>query len=286
MVNESPDARPRRRLRPTRRGKVVLAAVALLVVSAAVLIPLSLTGSDEGGHEKESPHSTLMIPEGRRASQVYEAVDRALDLKPGSTGKAATTVDLALPAQAEGNPEGYLFPATYPIDAATEPAGLLRYMADTARKHFGADHVTAGAQRNNVSVYDTITIASIVQAEADTASDMGKVARVVYNRLLKDMPLQMDSTINYALKRSTLDTTTAETQLDSPYNSYRIKGLPPTPIGNPGEEALRAAVSPTPGPWLYFVTVGPGDTRFTDSYDEQQKNVQEFNRNRASATTG
>ncbi|NEE21948.1 aminodeoxychorismate lyase, partial [Streptomyces sp. SID7499] len=81
MVNESPDARPRRRLRPTRRGKVVLAAVALLVVSAAVLIPLSLTGSDEGGREKESPRSTLMIPEGRRATQVYEAVDRALDLK-------------------------------------------------------------------------------------------------------------------------------------------------------------------------------------------------------------
>ncbi|NEE28173.1 endolytic transglycosylase MltG, partial [Streptomyces sp. SID7982] len=121
---------------------------------------------------------------------------------------------------------------------------------------------------------------SIVQAEADTPADMGKVARVVYNRLLKDMPLQMDSTINYALKRSTLDTTTADTQLDSPYNSYRIKGLPPTPIGNPGEEALRAAVRPTPGPWLYFVTVGPGDTRFTDSYDEQQKNVEEFNRSR------
>ncbi|BAG23160.1 MULTISPECIES: endolytic transglycosylase MltG [Streptomyces] len=286
MVNESPDARPRRRLRPTRRGKVVLAVGALLVASAAVLIPLSLTGSDEGGREEERPRSTLMIPEGRRASQVYEAVDQALGLKPGSTGKVATTVDLALPAQAEGNPEGYLFPATYPLDAATEPAGLLRYMADTARKHFGADHVTAGAQRNNVSVYDTITIASIVQAEADTASDMGKVARVVYNRLLKDMPLQMDSTINYALKRSTLDTTTADTQLDSPYNSYRIKGLPPTPIGNPGEEALRAAVSPTPGPWLYFVTVGPGDTRFTDSYDEQQENVEEFNRTRASAATG
>ncbi|MFD5205228.1 endolytic transglycosylase MltG [Streptomyces sp. NPDC058375] len=286
MVNESPDARPRRRLRPTRRGKIVLVVGALLVVSAAVLIPLSLTGSDEPPKKQESPQRTLMIPEGRRVSQVYEAVDKALDLKPGSTLKAASAVDLELPAQAEGNPEGYLFPATYPIDDATEPAGLLRYMADTARKHFGAGHVTAGAQRNNVSVYDTVTIASIVQAEADTASDMGKVARVVYNRLLKDMPLQMDSTINYALKRSTLDTTTADTQLDSPYNSYRIKGLPPTPIGNPGEEALRAAVSPTPGPWLYFVTVGPGDTRFTDSYDEQQRNVEEFNRSRGSATTG
>ncbi|MET8883964.1 endolytic transglycosylase MltG [Streptomyces rubiginosohelvolus] len=286
MVNESPDARPRRRLRPTRRGKIALVVGALLVVSAAVLIPLSLTGSDEPPKKQESPQNTLMIPEGRRVSQVYEAVDKALDLKPGSTLKAAATVDLKLPARAEGNPEGYLFPATYPIDDATEPAGLLRYMADTAREHFAADHVTAGSQRNNVSVYDTVTIASIVQAEADTPADMGKVARVVYNRLLKDMPLQMDSTINYALKRSTLDTTTADTQLDSPYNSYRIKGLPPTPIGNPGEEALRAAVRPTPGPWLYFVTVGPGDTRFTDSYDEQQRNVEEFNRSRGSATTG
>lgn len=284
MVNESPDARPRRRLRPTRRGKIVLVVAALLVVSAAVLIPLSLIGPDE--QKKESPQSTLVIPEGWRASQVYAAVDRALGLKPGSTRKTVTTVDLDLPDQAEGNPEGYLFPATYPIDSATKPAGLLRYMADTARKRFGADHITAGAQRNNVTVYETATIASIVQAEADTASDMGKIARVVYNRLLKDMPLQMDSTINYALKRSTLDTSTADTQLDSPYNSYVRKGLPPTPIGNPGEEALRAAISPTPGPWLYFVTVAPGDTRFTDSYDEQLKNVEEFNRNRRSAAAG
>ncbi|MEU1797919.1 endolytic transglycosylase MltG [Streptomyces californicus] len=280
MLNESPDARPHRRLRPTRRGKIVLVVGVLLLVSAAVLIPLSLLGSDEQRQERDQPHKTLLIPEGRRASEVYASVDRALGLASGSTRKAASTVDLKLPAQAEGNPEGYLFPATYPLDAATEPAGLLRYMADTAHKRFGAGHVTAGSQRNNVSVYDTVTIASIVQAEADTASDMGKVARVVYNRLLKDMPLQMDSTINYALKRSTLDTTTTDTRLDSPYNSYRVKGLPPTPIGNPGEEALRAAVSPTPGPWLYFVTVGPGDTRFTDDYAEQQKNVEEFNRSR------
>jgi uncharacterized YceG family protein len=284
MVNESPDARPRRRVRPTRRGKIVLVVAALLVVSAAVLIPLSLLGPDE--EKEERPRSTLVIPEGWRASQVYAAVDRALGLKPDSTRKTVPAVDLALPDQAEGNPEGYLFPATYPLDSTTTPAGLLRYMADTARERFGADHITAGAQRNNVTVYETATIASIVQAEADTGSDMGKVARVIYNRLLKKMPLQMDSTINYALKRSTLDTTTTDTQLDSPYNSYVRKGLPPTPIGNPGEEALRAAISPTPGPWLYFVTVAPGDTRFTDSYDEQLENVEEFNRNRRAATTG
>ncbi|MCX4967898.1 endolytic transglycosylase MltG [Streptomyces sp. NBC_00654] len=283
MVNESPDVRPRRGMRPTRRGRLVLLVGAALVVAAAVLIPLLLTSGTE---EKKAQPRTLLIPEGRRASQVYEATDRALGVAAGTTGKAVPTAGLALPAEARGNPEGYLFPATYPVDSGTTPESLLRYMVDTALKRFGADHITAGAQRNSVSVYQTVTIASVVQAEADTGTDMGKVARVVYNRLARDMPLQMDSTLNYALKRSTLDTTTGDTRIDSPYNSYERKGLPPTPIGNPGEQAMKAAISPTPGPWLYFVTVKPGDTRFTDSYAEQMKNVEEFNRNRRAATTG
>ncbi|CAM5242685.1 Endolytic murein transglycosylase [Streptomyces microflavus] len=246
MVNESPDARPRRGLRPTRRGKIVLVVAALLVVSAAVLIPLSLIGPDE--QKKESPQSTLVIPEGWRASQVYAAVDRALGLKPGSARKTVTTVDLDLPDQAEGNPEGYLFPATYPIDSATEPAGLLRYMADTARKRFGADHITAGAQRNNVTVYETATIASIVQAEADTASDMGKVARVVYNRLLKDMPLQMDSTINYALKRSTLDTSTRRHPAGQPVQQLRTQGPAADAHREPGGGGPARRHQPDAGP--------------------------------------
>ncbi|MGW8888651.1 endolytic transglycosylase MltG [Streptomyces sp. NPDC055749] len=282
MVNEPPGAPPRRRLRPTRRGRLVLLIGTVLVVVAAVMVPLMILGSEE---EKEPPRS-LVIPEGWRASQVYDAADQALGLAPGSTENAVPTAELPLPATARGNPEGYLFPATYPVDDNTTPKTLLRYMVDTAVKRFGADHITAGAQRNSVSVYQTVTIAAIVQAEADTVSDMGKVARVVYNRLAQDMALQMDSTLNYALKRSTLDTTTGDTKIDSPYNSYERKGLPPTPIGNPGEQAMQAAISPPPGPWLYFVTVGPGDTRFTDSYDEQLTNVEEFNRNRSSATTG
>lgn len=278
MVNESPDTPPRRRLRSTRRGRLVLlgTAVLLLVAAAAVLVPL-LTRE-----QKTEQARTLVIPEGWRASQVYAAIDKALGEAAGTTEKAVATADLPLPAEAKGNPEGYLFPATYPVTSATTPKSLLRYMADTAVKRFGADHITAGAQRNNVTVYQTVTVASIVQAEADTASDMGKVARVVHNRLARGMPLQMDSTLNYALNRSTLDTTEGDTKIDSPYNSYERKGLPPTPIGNPGEQAMVAAISPTPGPWLYFVTVAPGDTRFTDDYAEQQRNVAEFNRNRRS----
>lgn len=227
-----------------------------------------------------------MIPEGRRASQVYAAVDRALSVASGTTEKAAAAADLPLPAEANGNPEGYLFPATYPVTSRTTPQGLLRYMVDTAVERFGADHITTGARRNGVSVYQTVTIASIVQAEAATDHDMGKVARVICNRLDRGMPLQMDSTLNYALNRSSLDTTTGDTKIDSPYNGYERRGLPPTPIGNPGEQATTAAITPTPGPWLYFVTVAPGDTRFTSSYAEQQRNVAEFNRNRRSASSG
>jgi UPF0755 protein len=74
-----------------------------------------------------------------------------------------------------------------------------------------------------------------------------------------------------------------DTRIESPYNSYQRMGLPPTPIASPGEEAMRAAINPTPGDWLYFVTVKPGDTRFTASYEEHQRNVAEFNKNQRRA---
>jgi uncharacterized YceG family protein len=159
-------------------------------------------------------------------------------------------------------------------------------MVNTANQRFGADHISSGAQRSGVTIYQTVNIASIVQAEADTPQDMGKVARVIYNRLADGMPLQMDSTLNYGLNRSTLDTTAADTKIDSPYNSYERTGLPPTPIDNPGEQAMHAAINPTPGDWLYFVTVAPGDTRFTASYREHLRSVEQFNANRSSASSG
>ncbi|MFI1393855.1 endolytic transglycosylase MltG [Streptomyces sp. NPDC020681] len=279
MKNEPSLPRAGRRRRPTRRGLVVLIVTAVLVVAAAIVVPLLLK-------ETKEEERSLLVPEGWRASQVYAAVDKALGEPPGTTRKAAATARLKLPADAKGNPEGYLFPATYPIDDTTTPASLLGYMVDTANERFGADSITSGAHRSGVTVYQTVNIASIVQAEADTPQDMGKVARVIYNRLAQRMPLQMDSTLNYALNRSTVDTTADDTRIDSPYNSYQRQGLPPTPIDNPGEQAMNAAINPTPGNWLYFVTVAPGDTRFTASYQEHQRNVDDFNANRRKATSG
>ncbi|MEV0776472.1 endolytic transglycosylase MltG [Streptomyces sp. NPDC050433] len=281
MTNEPPHATAARRPRLTRRGRLLLIATAgLVVVALAVLVPLLLTAKPPA----EKKTVSLLVPEGRRATQVYASVDKVLGIPPGTTEKAATGTRFELPGAARRNPEGYLFPATYPVEADATPAGLLGYMVDTARQRFGADRITEGARRNGVTVYQTVTIASIVQAEADTPADMGRVARVVHNRLARDMALQMDSTLNYALNRSTLDTTHSDTKTASPYNTYEFKGLPPTPIGNPGEEAMNAAINPAQGDWLYFVTVAPGDTRFTADYEEHRANVEEFNANRSSAT--
>ncbi|WP_405442318.1 endolytic transglycosylase MltG [Streptomyces avidinii] len=273
---------PQRRSRLTRRGRLALFLGTLLAIGAAVLIPML-----RGGEVPETPRR-LLIPEGWRAPQVYAAVDRQLKLPPGSTKAAVATAGLALPAEAKGNPEGYLFPATYPVTSKSTPALLLAHMVRTANEKLATKAVADGGKAHGMTPYQTATLASIIEAEAEGRADMGRVARVVHNRLAKSMPLQMDSTINYALNRSTVDTKLSDTRIDSPFNTYERQGLPPTPIDSPGLEAMAAAVAPTPGDWLFFVTVKPGDTRFSATYEEHKRHVAEFNRLRAStgARTG
>ncbi|MFD0265698.1 endolytic transglycosylase MltG [Streptomyces sp. NPDC127106] len=271
---------PRRRHRLTRRGRLALFLGMLLVIGTAVTLGPLLR--DEEEEPPEQPRA-LVIPEGWRAPQVYAAIDRELKLPAGSAKAAAVTAQLALPAEAKGNPEGFLFPASYPVTSRTTAAELLAYMVRTANAKLGTRVVADGAKAHGMTPYQTATLASIVEAEADTRTDMGKVARVVHNRLARSMPLQMDSTINYALNRRTVDTKISDTRIDHPFNTYRRQGLPPTPIDSPGLQAMAAAVAPTPGDWLYFVTVKPGDTRFSATYEEHKRHVADFNRARAAA---
>ncbi|WP_461030359.1 endolytic transglycosylase MltG [Streptomyces sparsus] len=259
------------------RKWLVWAALACVLVLLVVVLLIQFADQNR---ERERDDS-LLVPEGRRAAQVYGAVDEALALEDGATARAARDASLALPAEADGDPEGYLFPATYPVTDTTTATSLLSFMVNTANTTLEAEDVPEGAARHDLNTYEAVAAASIVQAEVDTVRDMGRAARVIHNRLARDMPLQMDSTVNYALNRSTLDTTREETRINSPYNTYRNRGLPPTPIGNPGREALGAVVDPPDGDWLYFVTVRPGDTRFTADYAEHRENVAEFNRRQA-----
>ena len=117
---------------------------------------------------------------------------------------------------------------------------------------------------------ELLIIASLLQAEGKK-DDFAKISQVVRNRIRVGMPLQFDSTVHYVKKsRGNIFLSTQGTLINSPYNTYRRYGLPPGPINNPGRDAMNAALSPEPGDWLYFITVAPSDTRFTD-------NLQQFN---------
>ena len=119
---------------------------------------------------------------------------------------------------------------------------------------------------------------TLVQAEAASPEDMPMVAQVLDNRLAIGMKLQLDTTVNYASGKTGITTTAEDRANPSPYNTYYSAGLPPGAITNPGEEALRAVLNPTPGEWLYFVVVNPdtGETRFAVTDQEHAANVALF----------
>jgi UPF0755 protein len=162
--------------------------------------------------------------------------------------------------------EGLLFPAQYSFDTSTPVSAILQKMVDRGLSEVNRAGLTT-AQEKFTSA-QLLTIASLVQAEGDP-KDYAKIAQVVRNRLTKGMPLQFDSTIHYIKgSRGSVFLSTQSTFLKSPYNTYRNYGLPPTQINNPGYEAMYAAAHPEAGNWIYFITVAPGDTRFTDSLDQ------------------
>ncbi|MER7930587.1 endolytic transglycosylase MltG [Streptomyces sp. NPDC096057] len=221
--------------------------------------------------------NAMIIPEGWRASRIYQEIDTKLGLKAGSTAVQVKDANLSLPAWAKGNLEGLLFPGKYGVTKDEEPVDLVKQMVDQAKAEYAKDGIADSAAKVGRSPREILVVASLVQAEAQELEDFGKVSRVIYNRLDSGMALGFDSTLNYAMGRSTLNTSIKDTHFTSPYNTYDNKGLPPGPIDNPGRIAINAALNPTPGKWLYFVTVKPGDTRFAESFAEHQINVSAFN---------
>lgn len=162
--------------------------------------------------------------------------------------------------------EGLLFPAQYSFAEGTSAQSALQTMVDRFTSDQNAGKILKGGTK--YSPQQLLTIASIIQAEGDT-KDFDKVSRVIYNRLAIGMPLQMDSTVHFVKKvRGQIFLSRNSTLLNSAYNTYRRYGLPPGPIGSPGTAAMSAALNPAQGDWLYFITVSPGDTRFTATVSE------------------
>ena len=175
------------------------------------------------------------------------------------------------------NLEGFLFPAQYAFVPGLSTDNAVQQMVDRFNLAAKASKIDQGYSGFNP--YELLTIASMLQAEGDE-QDFSKISRVIYNRLKIGMPLQINATIDYAMNlRGKIRLPYKLLEIKSPYNTYRYRGLPPGPIGNPGQAALEAAVNPANGQWLYYVTVKPSDTRFTKSYDEFLVWVSEFKKN-------
>jgi UPF0755 protein len=171
-----------------------------------------------------------------------------------------------------------LFPASYSFGEKTRASEAIQQMLDLFSNKSKKLNLSNGY--GQYSGYQVLTIASMVQIEGDE-SDFAKVASVIYNRLRIGMPLQLNSTVQYAAGlRGRINISTAATKIASPYNTYRYQGLPPTPISNPGERAIFAALHPVESKWLYFITVKPHDTRFTADYKQFQEWETLYNRNR------
>jgi UPF0755 protein len=174
--------------------------------------------------------------------------------------------------------EGLIFPAQYSFPQGTSAQAAAQSMID----RFSDDPYGRKLLQGNkdFSAQQLLTIASIVQAES-TNEDFSKVARVIYNRLKIGMPLQMDSTVHFIMQaRGDIFLSRKSTTLNSPYNTYRKFGLPPGPISSPSSDAIKATLEPIQGDWLYFITVAPGDTRFTASFDEFSSWKVEYTKNR------
>lgn len=222
----------------------------------------------------------VVLPEGLRMDQVVKRLTDASGMPAAKFEDSLRNAkNLGLPAFAKGRPEGFLFPATYSFPPGTSAddmvAALIERYDEAARS---LDFVQA-SKKTGYSPYEVMIIASLVQAEGHP-NDYGKVSRVIYNRLASGMPLQLDATVNYALKKADINLSPDEIRTSSPYNTYQNTGLPPTPINQPGEAAIRAALAPEQGDWLFFVAVNPdtGETKFTKNYDEFLQFKQEFER--------
>ena len=233
-------------------------------------------------NQKNLVQVTVTIPEGWRLSQIVAY----LGAKSGISASAYQAIlkkpaQLHLPASANGKPEGYLFPATYEVVPHESALGVLSGMVQRFNQEAAQLNLATAAKQVHLTESQVITMASLVEAEGGRTSDYPKIARVIYNRLAQNIPLELDSTVLYGLNTYGIMASDQQLNSSSPYNTYRHKGLTPGPIDSPGAAAIQAVLNPAAGNWIYFVTVNPktGLTLFTASQTQFEQYRAELEHN-------
>ncbi|MCL5034711.1 MAG: endolytic transglycosylase MltG [Bacteroidetes bacterium] len=220
---------------------------------------------------------TVTVPEGFTVRQIASVYHRELGVDSlrfvrEALGDSMATI-LNIPSK---NLEGYLFPQTYDFYYGTPSSEIITRMVEQFKSFFN-DSLRSRAVETGYSVSQIMKIASIVEAEAKVDSERALIASVYYNRLRRGMPLEADPTIEYAMGEHAR-VYYKDLQIDSPYNTYRRVGLPPTPICNPGAKSILAALYPDTTKYLFFVATGTGGHRFSDTYREHLRAVKAYRR--------
>ncbi|TBL30202.1 endolytic transglycosylase MltG [Verrucosispora sp. SN26_14.1] len=244
----------------------------------------------------------LTIPEGRTAKSIFKLLSEQTDIPVKEFEAAAKDPEkLGVPdwwfkredgKKSAKSIEGFLFPDTYEIPPNATAEAILGQMVDhflsvTGQMNF-ADRVQK--ERGGISPYEALIVASLAQAEAGTKKDLGRVARVAYNRVYSGtFPcdcLEMDVTVNYYFESIGQEGKTSgqmtRSDLDNPKNPYnrKLPGMVPTPINNPGKEALEGAMDPPAGDWLFFVAIDKeGNSAFTKDYSQHERNIEKAKEN-------
>lgn len=167
--------------------------------------------------------------------------------------------------------EGYLFPDTYRVYPDATSVEVIRKMLENFGKRIN-EQLQSEVRQSGRSLYEIVTLASIIEREVRTDRDRRLVADIFWRRIAAGIPLQSDATVNYVTGKNQLQPSIADTEVESPYNTYRNRGLPPGPIGNPGLSSIMAAIRPEPNSDLFFLTDRDGGVHYAKTFDEHLQN--------------
>ena len=209
----------------------------------------------------------VTIPEGFTVAQIVDKLAATEQFTKAEVEQALKSKDLIVTNRPKGEDslEGLLFPDTYGIDPDDTAVGVIQEMADQLEVVLSRYQLSTAPQ--GLTPYQLLIVASMIEREAKVDADRPKIAAVIYNRLAAGKRLEIDATVEYAVGHGNL--TARDLRSSSPYNTYTTVGLPPTPIAAPGEAAIKAALQPADGDWIYYVlATEEGEHAFTDSYDE------------------
>lgn len=228
----------------------------------------------------KSEAAQLVIPEGYTVWQIAKAAAKLGNITEDEFLEAARDSSLLYPYM-RGNrgsvtfpTEGFLFPDTYFVARNASARDMVSMMLENFDRRLNAD-MKQSIEDKNLSIYQFVTLASLVEKEAKYDEDRPMIASVFLNRLNIRMKLKSDASISYATGSHKAAYSVAETKYDSPYNTYVYEGLPPGPIGNPGMDSMEAVLQAPETSYLYFVADGEGHNYFAMTYEDHLKNIQE-----------